>query len=55
MATMMKAGVPLVQSFELVADGLENPNMRKMVLSIRDDVSGGGSFGSALRRFPQIF
>jgi type IV pilus assembly protein PilC len=55
MATMMKAGVPLVQSFELVADGLENPNMRKMVLSIRDDVSGGGSFGSALRRFPKFF
>ncbi|HSC76572.1 MAG TPA: type II secretion system F family protein [Pseudomonadales bacterium] len=55
MATMMKAGVPLVQSFELVADGLENQNMRKMVLSIRDDVSGGGSFGSALRRFPKYF
>ena len=55
MATMMKAGVPLVQSFELVADGLENENMRKMVLSIRDDVSGGGSFGSGLRRFPKYF
>ena len=55
MATMMKAGVPLVQSFELVADGLENENMRQMVLSIRDDVSGGGSFGSGLRRFPKYF
>lgn len=55
MATMMKAGVPLVQSFELVADGLENETMRKMVLSIRDDVSGGGSFGAALRRYPKHF
>ena len=55
MATMMKAGVPLVQSFELVADGLENETMRKMVLSIRDDVSGGGSFGGALRRYPRQF
>ena len=52
---MMKAGVPLVQSFELVADGLENESMRQMVLSIRDDVSGGGSFGSGLRRFPKYF
>lgn len=55
MATMMKAGVPLVQSFELVADGLENQKMKKMVLEIRDDVSGGGSFGSALRRYPKQF
>ena len=52
---MMKAGVPLVQSFELVADGLENETMRKMVLSIRDDVSGGGSFGGALRKYPKHF
>lgn len=55
MATMMKAGVPLVQSFELVADGLENQSMRKMVLSIRDDVAAGGSFGSGLRKFPKFF
>lgn len=55
MATMMKAGVPLVQSFELVGDGLENPNMKKMVFSIRDEVSGGGSFGGALRKFPKYF
>lgn len=55
MATMMKAGVPLVQSFELVADGLENPTMRKMVLDIRDEVSGGGSFGGALRKHPKHF
>lgn len=55
MATMMKAGVPLVQSFELVADGLENATMRKMILNIRDEVSGGGSFGGALRRHPKYF
>ncbi len=55
MATMMKAGVPLVQSFDLVADGLENAAMRKMVFDIRDEVSGGGSFGGALRRHPKHF
>ena len=32
LATMMKAGVPLVQSFEIVAEGLENPSMREVVL-----------------------
>jgi type IV pilus assembly protein PilC len=55
MATMMKAGVPLVQSFDLVADGLENPSMKKMVLNVRDEVSGGGSFGGALRKHPKHF
>lgn len=55
MATMMKAGVPLVQSFELVGDGLENATMKKMVFNIRDEVSGGGSFGGALRKFPKYF
>lgn len=55
LATMMKAGVPLVQSFELVADGLENPNMKKIVLGVRDEVSGGGSFGGALRKYPKYF
>jgi type IV pilus assembly protein PilC len=55
MATMMKAGVPLVQSFDLVADGLVNATMRKMVLAVRDEVSGGGSFGGALRSHPKYF
>lgn len=55
LATMMKAGVPLVQSFELVADGLENLNMKKIVLGVRDEVSGGGSFGGALRKYPKYF
>lgn len=55
LATMMKAGVPLVQSFDLVADGLENANMKKIVIGVRDEVSGGGSFGGALRKYPKYF
>lgn len=55
MATMMKAGVPLVQAFEIVADGLENPNLRKMVLQIKDSVSAGGGFANALREHPKYF
>ncbi|ARU56001.1 type II secretory pathway subunit PulF [Oleiphilus messinensis] len=55
MATMMKAGVPLVQSFEIVADGLENPSLRELVLTIREDVSAGNDFASALRKHPKYF
>lgn len=55
MATMMKAGVPLVQAFDIVAEGLENPNLRKMVLSIRDSVAAGGGFAPSLRQHPKYF
>jgi type IV pilus assembly protein PilC len=55
LATMMKAGVPLVQSFEIVADGLENPSMREVVLQIKSDVEGGNNFAGALRRHPKYF
>ncbi|MCC5886833.1 MAG: type II secretion system F family protein [Gammaproteobacteria bacterium] len=55
MATMMKAGVPLVQSFDIVADGLDNPKMRELVHQIRDDVSSGNSFASSIRKRPDEF
>jgi len=51
----MKAGVPLVQSFDIVADGLENPSMKEMVLAIKNDVSGGSNFASALSKHPRQF
>ena len=55
MATMMKAGVPLVQAFDIVADGLENPSLKELVLTIRDDVAAGGGFAPALRKHPKYF
>lgn len=55
LATMMKAGVPLVQSFEIVAEGLENPAMRKIVLGIKGEVEGGNTFAGALKKYPQYF
>lgn len=55
LATMMKAGVPLVQSFEIVAEGLENPAMREVVLGIKGEVEGGNTFAGALRKYPQYF
>jgi type IV pilus assembly protein PilC len=55
LATMMKAGVPLVQSFEIVADGSEKPRMKALINEIRDDVSAGGGFATALRKHPRQF
>ena len=55
LATMMKAGVPLVQSFEIVAEGLDNPAMRDVVLGIKAEVEGGNTFAGALRKYPQHF
>ena len=55
LATMMKAGVPLVQSFEIVADGMDNPAMRELILKIRDEVSSGQSFAHAIKTQPEHF
>ncbi len=55
MATMMKAGVPLVQAFEIVADGLDNPSMKDLVLKIKVDVEGGSNFAGALSKHPLYF
>lgn len=55
MATMMKAGVPLVQSFDIVADGLENKGLQALVLNIRNDISSGTSFAGSLRKHPRHF
>ncbi|UDL03859.1 type II secretion system F family protein [Marinobacter sp. CA1] len=55
MATMMKAGVPLVQSFDIVADGLDNKGLQDLILTIRNDVASGASFASALSRHPKHF
>jgi len=55
MATMMKAGVPLLQSFEIIGEGLDNPNMRKLVDDIKQQVAAGNSFATALRTRPLYF
>ncbi|PTQ67705.1 type II secretion system F family protein [Pseudomonas sp. GV071] len=55
MATMMKAGVPLLQSFDIIGEGVENPNMRKLVDDIKQQVAAGNSFATALRTQPQYF
>jgi len=55
MSTMMMAGVPLLQSFDLVAGGHENPNFAKLVMSIKADVEAGGTMADALREHPKYF
>lgn len=55
LATMMKAGVPLVQSFDIVAEGLENPSMRDLVLEVKNEVASGTSLAASLGRHPKYF
>ncbi|MCF7203762.1 type II secretion system F family protein [Pseudomonas oligotrophica] len=55
MATMMKAGVPLLQAFDIIGEGFDNPNMRKLVDDLKQEVAAGNSFAAALRKKPQYF
>ena len=55
LATMMKAGVPLLQSFDIVARGSTNPRMTKLLTDIRADVETGTSLSSAFRKHPLHF
>jgi len=55
MATMMKAGVPLLQSFDIIGEGFDNPNMRKLVDDLKQEVAAGNSFATSLRKKPQYF
>ena len=52
LATMMKAGVPLLQSFDIVSRGSENPNMTKLLNAIRADVETGTALNQAFRKYP---
>lgn len=55
LATMMKAGVPLLQSFEIVARGHANPAVSRLLLDLRADVETGTSLAQAFHRYPQYF
>lgn len=55
MATMMSSGVPLVQSFDIIAKGAENETLQALVLQIKSDVEGGLSFSEALTKHPKYF
>lgn len=55
MATMMKAGVPLVQAFDIVGQGHSNKNMTEMIMQVKADVEAGGTFANALSKHPLHF
>ncbi|MDH4611156.1 type II secretion system F family protein [Pseudomonas sp. BN102] len=55
MATMMKAGVPLIQSFDIIAEGFEKPAMRTLVNEVKQEVSAGNSLANSLRKKPDYF
>lgn len=55
MATMMRAGVPLVQAFDIVADGVDKPKLGELIRTVRNDVASGNSFASSIRKHPDQF
>lgn len=55
MATMMSAGVPLVQALEIVGRGHENPSVGEMIMGIKTHIEAGNSFAAGLGQFPLYF
>ncbi len=55
LATMMKAGVPLLQAFDIVGRGNANPSVTKLLNDIRTDVETGTSLSASFRKFPKYF
>jgi type IV pilus assembly protein PilC len=55
LATMLAAGIPLVQAFEIVGSGNDKPSMRKLILDIKADVEGGTSLHESLAKHPLQF
>ncbi len=55
LATMMKAGVPLLQSFDIVGKGASNPAVGKLVMELKTEVETGSSLASAFRKYPLYF
>ena len=55
LATMMAAGIPMVQSFEIVGNGHEKPSMQKLILDIKANIEGGSTLAESLSKFPLYF
>jgi len=55
LATMMAAGIPLVQAFDIVGAGHENPSMQKLIMAIKQDIEGGLTLAEALAKHPMQF
>lgn len=55
LATMLSAGVPLVQAFDIVGRGHENPSMQELLMTIKADIEGGSPLAEALGKHPLYF
>ncbi len=55
LATMMKSGVPIIQAFDIIAEGTANPNFQKLILEIKADVAAGNTLADSLRQHPKYF
>ena len=55
LATMMKAGVPLLQSFDIVSKGASNPAVAKLLIEIKTEVETGSALAAAFRKYPLYF
>lgn len=55
LATMMQAGVPMVQGFDIIAGGVENPRMKDMLAAIKTEIESGSTLAESLAKFPVQF
>jgi len=55
LATMMSSGVPLVQAFDIIGKGHENPKMQQLVMTVKADIEGGSNLADSLRKHPLYF
>lgn len=55
LAVMMSSGVPIVQSFEIMAKGAENPRLRDLIMTVKNDIEGGSTIADAFRKHPAYF
>jgi type IV pilus assembly protein PilC len=55
LSTMMNAGVPLVQAFDIIGRGHENPSMQELLLAVKNDLEGGTALAEALKKHPLYF
>ncbi len=55
LATMLSAGIPLVQAFDIVGKGHDNPAMRKLIMAVKTDVEGGTALAPAMSKHPLHF
>jgi type IV pilus assembly protein PilC len=54
-AVMMSSGVPIVQSFEIIGKGAENPNLRNLIFEIKANIEGGSTIADSFRQHPKYF